>query len=906
MATVPGPSVPAPVRPAGGFVGRRAELAAVAAAWDDARGGAARIVAVEGGSGAGKTVLITRATARTGAAAVTVVTAGESETGLRWGLVDQLVRALPPGPPACSPLLRPDRGDRADPWAVGAELLAALPTDEPLVLVLDDVQWADDASRRALLFVLRRLHHDRVLVLLGLRVPESGEGVDAEWDRLLATHAGASRLRLDGLAAAELSELAAAMGRPLGSTGAARRLREHTHGHPLHARALIDELPTDLLAGTVDVLPAPRSLAAVVLVRLARASPAARDLVVAASVLGATCALHHAAALAGLADPLPALEEAVGLGLLAERVGDRPPQVGFVHPLLRAAVHRDLPPTRRRDLHRRAATLLSGVAALRHRVLAADGPAPALADEIEAFVTGPTAEVGGTGAADLWRAAADLSTEPADRERRQAAAVARLVADGEIARALALEPMVERWRPGRRRSAVLGQLALFSGRFVPARACLETALDGADADAVVAAHLALLDVLEGHPERAVEHAGTALAAAAGDPAVRLPAGMALVLGLAASGRRDAARVVLDAAGPGDSGPVPVDVLLGRGVLDALAGDDEAAVGHLDEALRRARAGEPMRAPGLGMAFLPASQDRLGIGEGVVEACELAVAVTRDGGTVLPGTIARAAAAEALAVRGRFDEARAHLDAVADGPRWWGAVVCLAVATAVLADAEDDPAAVLAALDPALDPSIRALTDGLGLLAPRVLEIDALLGTGRRSDAAAALDVLDARLDRTRPSRYAVDAARLRVRLGAGRVPGGLTDLGLDRVRAPWAVARFEIELGRRLLDAGDRRGGVDLLRAARERLVPLGAVPWRRRCDALLHAAGLTPSSGDGSLGLTSHEEAVVALVARGLTNREIGRDLYVTPRTVAYHLSNVYAKLGVTSRRELVRLRNP
>jgi DNA-binding CsgD family transcriptional regulator len=121
--------------------------------------------------------------------------------------------------------------------------------------------------------------------------------------------------------------------------------------------------------------------------------------------------------------------------------------------------------------------------------------------------------------------------------------------------------------------------------------------------------------------------------------------------------------------------------------------------------------------------------------------------------------------------------------------------------------------------------------------------------------------------------------------------------------APLARARLETEIGRRLLASGERRAGVDLLRGARDTLARLGAAPWRARCEELLHDAGLTPTPTDGALGLTPHEEAVVALVARGLTNREVGRDLYITPRTVAYHLSNVYAKLGVTSRRELVRL---
>ncbi len=117
---------------------------------------------------------------------------------------------------------------------------------------------------------------------------------------------------------------------------------------------------------------------------------------------------------------------------------------------------------------------------------------------------------------------------------------------------------------------------------------------------------------------------------------------------------------------------------------------------------------------------------------------------------------------------------------------------------------------------------------------------------------------------------------------------------------PLARARLETALGRHLVAAGERRTGVDLLRAARDRLTALGATPFLAPCEDLLHAAGLTPSPEEEALGLTPHEDAVVALVVRGLTNREVAQELFVSPRTVAYHLSNVYAKLGVTSRAQL------
>lgn len=907
------------------FVGRRGPLAVVDQAWEDVRAGRPAVVWVEGEAGAGKTAFLSRAAAGRRAAAVLSATGDAAESGLAHGLLDQLVAGLPAGLLDRFPLLRPDRAPRADPLAVGADLLGALgavPGDDPVLVVLDDVQWADPASVRALVFALRRLRHDGVLVLAGIRHPAGGlvgdaaEGADAWWERLPATGETVRGVRLEGLDPGELSELAAALGRPLGSTGAAERLWRHTRGHPLHARTLLEELPPGVLAGTADALPAPRSLPSVLLVRLSRAAPATEALVCAAAVLGESAPLALAAAVAGLGDPSEALDEAVGLGLVAELPGGPPVRVGFVHPLVRAAVRGDLPPARRRALHAAAAARLAGRAALDHRIAAAAGPDPRLAVEIEELVAAPGAALSGAEAADLLRAAADLSTEPDDRERRLLAATSRLIGDGEIARAVALTDAVEGCRPGPWRSAVLGQLALFTGRFGVAREWFEAAQGtepaattpsgpgqerpGDRARAGAAAHLAILHLLHGDAERAVATAGVALSQGARGDDVRLPGGLALVLGLAASGRGDDARAVLDRASGADGRPPLVDAVIVRGVLATLAGDDPAAAADLDDAVQRARAGEPVRGLALALAFRPAVADRTGAPDGVVEGFELAVTLARDGGTALPGALAHAFAAEALAVRGRAEEARAHLAAAAVcGPRWWGVDVSAAIAAARLAEVSGDPTGVLEALAPTRDPAVRALVDGLGMHAPRVLETEALLALGRTGEAAEALADLETRA----VGRHRVEVARLRLGVHGGR-PRTVAEAGVEGIAAPHAVARLETEIGRRLLAAGERRAGVDLLRGARDTLARLGAAPWRARCDALLHTAGLTPAPHDGALGLTPHEEAVVALVARGLTNREIGRDLYITPRTVAYHLSNVYAKLGVASRRELVRLR--
>jgi DNA-binding CsgD family transcriptional regulator len=114
-------------------------------------------------------------------------------------------------------------------------------------------------------------------------------------------------------------------------------------------------------------------------------------------------------------------------------------------------------------------------------------------------------------------------------------------------------------------------------------------------------------------------------------------------------------------------------------------------------------------------------------------------------------------------------------------------------------------------------------------------------------------------------------------------------------------ARLETGYGRFLLTHGERRPALDLLRGAHEKLERLRATPFLAVCDALLQTAGLRPAgSGGASLDFTHQELAVARLAAAGRTNSEVGRELFITSRTVAFHLSNIYAKAGIASRREL------
>ena len=410
-------------------------LAAAAAA---ARRGQPQVVLVEGDAGGGKSSLLTQFAS--GLAGATVLRAGgdEAELLLPYGIVGQLVASArgaggsPPG------LLAAELSGGVDPLAVGADLVGWLGQFQTMVLVvIDDLHWADGPSARALLFALRRLQADPVLVVVSARpgeLPRLGEG----WLRFLAGDYRAGRVRLGGLVPAEVVALGRALGAGELPRRAVSRLLEETGGNPLYCRAVLEEAGAggrDLGGGTLRV---PRSLAGVVLSRVSALSPAARELVTAAAVLGHHCELAAAAALADLADPLPALEEAAAAGILAEQPGGTAAGIGFTHLLVRRAIYADLSPARRRRLHQRAAGLVGRDQALGHRVAATVSPDDQLADELETAAR-EARDLGRTAQAAAWLAqAAAVSSDAAAADRRVLDALEILVTHGEVAEAQTL------------------------------------------------------------------------------------------------------------------------------------------------------------------------------------------------------------------------------------------------------------------------------------------------------------------------------------------------------------------------------------------------------------------------------------------------------------------------------------
>ena len=895
------------------FIGRSGELAALNQELARVRSGRPRLVWLTGEAGIGKTSLLHRFVDRLTGVRRLWGSGDENEADLPYGVFSQLVAGLRPAArPAWSDALRPD----ADPLAVGAALLAELgdlQASGPVVVVVDDAHWVDTRSAQALTFVLRRLRNDHVLVLLSARseAPMAAE----TWDRAVALTQLTRKLFLGGLSAEDLRRLSPAVDGEQLSPVASRRLHAHTGGHPLYARALLEELPSAAFLETTGVLPAPHSLSSLVLVRLAKVSPPAQTLVLSVAVIGSRCALSDAVLVADITDPIAALDEAVRAGLLVEAPAGHPRDVAFPHVLYRGAVYADLSPARRRDLHRRAAAVLGGPPALAHRIAAAAGPDGELADELVALAAEEQRRQNWRSAADHLLAAADLSTTAAGRGERVIAAVAAMLAGGDIAGATRFEPAVRSAPGGADRSLVLGQIAVFTGRFSTGREELTAALElsadssGTGRRALVSAYLGLAYFVEGDTRRAVELATEAIGADLDGYATPL-AGFVLVSGLASLGRQQEALDFLGIASDHRSGKAPVQAQLLRGLLALWSGEDEQAAALLGNVVRENPPSTVLTGQVEPLIGLAESLYRLGDWDGASTHADLALSLTQDAGIVIGEGTTHAAASYVAAGRGSWATADSLVVVAVRAAQklpWWGNRAYAAAAQATLAQARGNHAAMLAALSPMQEEALVSLLDGLGSLGWRCLLTESLLGLGRLDEARAALEVLEERVGAGAGSWATSEAARLRA---------WLTDLvdGPEQARteyeramaltqdssAPLSRARLETAYGRFLLARGERRTALDVLRAAHDRLERLRARPFLAICDELLHSAGLRPPSRGDPLDLTSHELAVARLVAAGRTNSEAGLELFITSRTVAFHLTNIYAKAGITSRREL------
>ncbi|HEX2746093.1 MAG TPA: AAA family ATPase [Streptosporangiaceae bacterium] len=911
-------------RPVRVFVGRLPELDTLAAALTAARSGEPQVVLIEGEGGVGKSSLIFEFLGSQPGLPAVIASGEAAETVLSYGVVQQLAAgaaAASPGVLAELELLSRGPPTEADPLAVGVELralISLLQGGQTAAVVVEDLQWADLPSARALLFACRRLGADRVLIVLSCR-PEGTSQLGEGWARFVSGDRRASVMTLRGLDVGELGALCRRLGRTGLSERTVRRLADHTGGNPLLAHALLAELTNEALKATGEFFRAPRSLAGLMLPRLAGLSRPARDLVVAASVLGDHSALADAAAVAGAAEPAAALDKAKQAGFLLERGTASGRAVSFPHPLIRQAIYDDLGAERRRRLHLRAAAILSGSDVLTHRVAAAIGPDPELAADLS--VAAATAADAGNlllAARYLQQAAAATGRGP-DRDERTLSAFELLVRAADVAAADAARRVIEQLPGTTRRDTALGQLALLAGRPVDAEALLRAAWDAHDAEEGGA----------GGGEAALG-LGTLLATSGLHTEAAVWLDRALGSGTGTEPWHDAARCIrslvfaLDgdigrALGlfgdlPGRSAMVPAartDALAFRGVVQLRAGNLQAAAEDLALAVNRISAGLHVRYPGPALAFLAETEFRLGHWDDSRGHAELAVALAGDADRHYDLAFVHSAAVPVAACRGDWAAAEGHTEAAEQAARTFGgfAAILAASARGILGFARDDPQEALHGAAMALAVPEIDHYDNPGAFWWRPAQVWALVRTGDLDQAEAILAAFESRAGDGGERAALTYAAWLRGSVAMARGDLGQADHVLRSARLashdmplPFYRGLLDLQHGRCLCLLRRHGAAIDAVRSAYAAFSALGARPFLLASESELTAANPPPQPGgdQGLPGLTAQELRVARLVASGMSNREAATQLYLSPKTVEYHLAHAFAKLGVHSRHQL------
>src|SRR5947209_5949247 len=364
---------------------REHELERVHALLHAAGGQNGAVLAIEGAAGMGKSRLLEEAHAAASEVGIRLMTAlaSEIEQGFPFGVMRQLFER---------PLLEAESGER-ERWLTGAAALAAdvitrppptasggradrsssddsyarqhglywlasnVSADSPLVLVVDDLQWCDAPSLRALAFIARRLEGQPLGLMLATRPRDPGLAPEAA---MLLTGPTVNLVRLSPLSEPSVAALVSARLRIEPHARFVQACMEATGGNPFLVGELLTEAavrgldPTATAAGELAAI-VPHGVTNTVLLRLARLAPAAAEFARALAVLGDGAQVNDAATLAGLAD---AQLEAAMAALASAGVVEARGTARFTHPIFRAAIHGELSLAERERLHRTAARIL--------------------------------------------------------------------------------------------------------------------------------------------------------------------------------------------------------------------------------------------------------------------------------------------------------------------------------------------------------------------------------------------------------------------------------------------------------------------------------------------------------------------------------------------------------------------
>jgi len=907
--------------------GRRAECAVIDRLLADAGNLRSGALVLRGETGVGKSALLAYAADRAAAKTRMRVLRGlgvESDSELAFAALHQIVRPVLDHVerlPARQAAALNGAFGLADVHdtdrfliAVGAlSLLAEVAEERPLVCLVDDAQWLDRASADALTFAARRLEAEGIVLLFAAR----------DDDLRLFTAPGLPELKLAGLEAGAAGALLSAGARSTLAPDVRDRLVESTHGNPLALIELPVSLSPDQLAGRAS-LPSTLPVSAVVqraFLERVRRLPAPSQLLLlaaAAEESGDPAVIFRAARALGADAAALGAAETAGLVRIVEG------RISFRHPLVRSAVYRDATSAERQAVHLALAAALEGEehADRRawHRAAAAIEPDPGVADELERSATRARRRGGYASAARALERSAELTAPEELRGRRLIAAADAAWHAGQPDRALALLDRAARQASRPRQRADIehlrGVIELRCG--VPADAF--TILAAGTAEVAPLDPTKALAMLLPAREAASYAGDTSMAIAAGKRAAALPRGegridqftLDLLVGIGSILEGDTARgvpllreAVALARGFDDPGRLGL-----AGTAARYLGDDTATHDYYSRAVARARAsGE--------LSMLPYLLEHLAIAEVAGGRYTAATASASEGlrlarETGQESSVCRNLGTLALlaALQGREDTCRSHAaealaHAVPRGLRLQAASATWALALLDLG--LNRPAGALARLETLAAGSQTAHPIIALLSVPDLVE--AAVRADQTHRAQTALASFEQWAAHATPPWALALVPRCRGLLSAGAAADRHFTEALrlhNHSGRPFDRARTQLLYGEALRRARRRADAREHLRAALTAFEQLGATPWAERARMELRVTGETARQRDPSTlaQLTPQELQIVRFVAEGATNREVAAQLFLSPRTIDYHLRQIFAKLDISARAELVRLR--
>ncbi|MFG2115897.1 ATP-binding protein [Streptomyces sp. NPDC048718] len=923
--------------PRGGLRGRRGECGVLDELIAATRAGRSQVLVLRGEAGVGKSALTEYLTEHTAGLRTLRACGVESEMELAFAGLHQLCAPLSgyldrlpdPQREALAVAFGLRAGGAPDRFLVGLavlSLLAEAAEEQPLVCVVDDAQWLDRVSAQTLAFVARRLLAERVALVCAIRTPLPAptptptpttitDPDDDPWT-------GLRELTVLGLRDDDAAGLLESVVPGRLDERVRDRIVAETRGNPLALLELTRGLSAAELAGGFgrpDALPLASRIEQSYVRRITALPDPARRLLLtaAAEPVGDVPLLWRAAERLGIGTDAAGTAEAAGLIEFGARVR-------FRHPLVRSAAYRAADPAVRREAHRALAEATDPETdsdrRAWHRAHAAVEPDETLAVELERSASRAEARGGIAAAAAFLRRAAELTPDTAARGARAAAAAQAVFEAGAPDKALGLLAAAELSPLDKARQA---RLARLRARIVFARRrggeALPLLLDAAGRLARVGdgeAREAYLDAIGAavfagrlHDIPVREVAKAARSAPCGPRPAR-PADL-LLDGLAlwfAEGCAEGAPLVesaLRAFGQAAGREGDADVMRWLWLTWLVAGDlwDDGTWDVLTtRAVRSARATGALNFLPLALGYRAAMHVHAGefaLAEALVDESAALTEATGHSPMEYPLLLL-------TAWRGEDPRAAELIESATRHATTWGEGRAIGLQHYLLAILHNG----LGRYQDALAHAGHAVEhEDLSVTGFALAE---LVEAGTRADAPEPAEAALRRLEeraRVAGTDWALGMlARSAALLSEGpdadrRYREALDHLGRGRIAVH--LARTHLVYGEWLRRENRRTDAREHLRTAYESLRGFGAKAFAERARRELLATGETPRHGpawarDPREALTAQEAQIARLAADGMTNAEIGAELFISPRTVEWHLRKVFTKLGVGSRNKL------